>query len=215
MEEFLKQIQVLCGAYVLNVGGAVAFLICGWIAAGVVAGIVRAGFGKTGLDARLEKYTGQSGQLSHLAGLAAYYTVLLLVWIGVFQALRLNGLTQPLNALLSQVLSFLPRLVSLGILLFVASLLARVCRNVVGQSLRRGKFDALFPATPEGATGPSVIAGEIAYYVVLLLFLPGLLDIVSLGGLLAPVQQFLGKALGFVPNLVGAAMVATGLATTT
>src|SRR5207253_2734268 len=49
--------------------------------------------------------------------------------------------------------------------------------------------------------------GDVAYWLVWLLFLPAILDALNLGGLLAPVVGMLDKAIGYVPNIVAAAVI--------
>jgi hypothetical protein len=48
---------------------------------------------------------------------------------------------------------------------------------------------------------------EVAYALVFLLFLPAILDVLQLDGLLEPVNELLNKVLGFIPNLVAAALI--------
>ena len=46
--------------------------------------------------------------------------------------------------------------------------------------------------------------GDAVYWLIFLLFLPGVLDTLSLQGLLGPVQSMLDGVLGFLPNLFAA-----------
>ena len=48
---------------------------------------------------------------------------------------------------------------------------------------------------------------EIVFYLVLLLFLPMVLNALSLGGLLEPLQVMMAKMLSFLPNLLAAAVI--------
>jgi hypothetical protein len=49
--------------------------------------------------------------------------------------------------------------------------------------------------------------GEVVYWLVFLLFLPGVLGALGLEGLLAPVQTMLDRALGFLPNVIAAGAI--------
>jgi hypothetical protein len=49
--------------------------------------------------------------------------------------------------------------------------------------------------------------GNVAYWLVFLLFLPAILDALNLQGLLAPVQSLVNEILAFLPNLLGAALI--------
>jgi hypothetical protein len=52
-----------------------------------------------------------------------------------------------------------------------------------------------------------VTLGEVVYWLVFLLFLPGVLDALGLQGLLAPIVTMLDRVLGFLPNVVAAAAI--------
>ena len=49
--------------------------------------------------------------------------------------------------------------------------------------------------------------GEIVFFLVLLLFLPMILNALALGGLLEPLQLMIAKILGFLPNLLAATII--------
>jgi hypothetical protein len=49
--------------------------------------------------------------------------------------------------------------------------------------------------------------GEVVYWLVFLLFLPAILGTLALEGILAPVQVMLNRLLGFLPNVVAAALI--------
>ncbi len=49
--------------------------------------------------------------------------------------------------------------------------------------------------------------GDIAYWLVFLIFLPGILGALNLGGLLEPIQGMLNKILDFLPNILTAAII--------
>jgi hypothetical protein len=53
----------------------------------------------------------------------------------------------------------------------------------------------------------SQTVAEAVYWLVWLLFLPMILDALNLGGLLAPVQLLISEILGFLPNLLAAAII--------
>lgn len=65
------------------------------------------------------------------------------------------------------------------------------------------------PADAGGGQGTSLsqTLGEVAYWLVFLLFLPAILSALQLPGLLEPVQSLVNEVLAFIPNLAAAALI--------
>jgi hypothetical protein len=79
-----------------------------------------------------------------------------------------------------------------------------------GEARWEGTAAATTPAAdtpPAGGTSLAQTLGEVVYWLVFLLFLPGVLGALGLEGLLAPVQTMLDRALGFLPNVIAAGAI--------
>ncbi len=66
------------------------------------------------------------------------------------------------------------------------------------------------PSTSDSVTGGTSVAktlGEAVYYFVLLLFLPAILGALGLEGILAPIRDLVNEIIGFLPNLLLAAII--------
>jgi hypothetical protein len=202
-------------AYGPNIIAALAILIIGWIVALIVSGIVRGVLRRLNVDQRLARSAGpqQAARpmpVSDWVSRIVYYLILLFVLVAFFQALGLTLIVGPLNALLALVLAYLPRIVSAGILLLIAWIVARVLRAVVLRVASAAHLDERLgsQAGPEAQAVPlSRTLAEIVYWLVFLLFLPPVLDALNLPGLLTPVQTLLNQILGFLPNLFAAAVI--------
>ena len=65
---------------------------------------------------------------------------------------------------------------------------------------------------PRTAAGPGGVSlantlGDVVYWLVFLLFLPGILGTLELGGILTPVQEMLNRIFSYLPNIVAAALI--------
>jgi hypothetical protein len=135
---------------------------------------------------------------------------MLFVLVGFFQVLNLTLVTEPLNALLAQIAEFVPRLVGAAVLLVIAWVVAAALRRLVAAVLKRIRFDERVGLEKaEGTVEVSVSStlAEAVYWLVLLLFLPAILSALSVQGLLGPVQEVTNSLLGYLPNLLGAALI--------
>ena len=98
--------------------------------AGVVAvlarSIVRGALKRTTFDNRIAEWVtgGESVAVERHAGTAVFWVIMLFVAMAMFQALNLSIVAEPLNALLSQLASFLPQLGGALILLLLAWVVA-------------------------------------------------------------------------------------------
>nr|WP_305908709.1 mechanosensitive ion channel [Methylomarinum sp. Ch1-1]MDP4521561.1 mechanosensitive ion channel [Methylomarinum sp. Ch1-1] len=158
----------------------------------------------------LNKKVGQEGELSIdlESGIAkgVYWAIMLIVLIAVFNVLDLELVSKPLDALVSQVFKYVPRLVAGGVLLLVAWLLASIVRMLVVKALDATDLDEKLGAG-EGVVSTSKNIGNVIYWFTFLLFLPAILGAFQLEGLLIPVENMVNSILAMLPNIVAAAVI--------
>jgi hypothetical protein len=216
MEVILDQITQLVGAYIPNLIGALAILIIGWLVALIVSAIVRRALRRTTLDNRLARWIvgeekAKDFEVERWIAKAVYYLIVLFVLIAFFQALGLTLITEPLNQLLVQVFEFAPRLLGAGLLVLIAWIVARGLKLIVSRVLSIAKLDERLGSQAgleeeEHVFLTQTLANAV-YWLVLLLFLPAVLDALALQGLLEPVQGMINKILGFLPNIFAAGLI--------
>ena len=205
--------------YVLPFGNILVpflLLVVGWLLALVVAGVVRRLLGRTTMDNRLVKTilgeeTAAKMEPEKWISKGVYYLIMIFVLIAFFQVVGLTLVTQPLNQMLVQVFTFVPLLLSAGLLLLLAWILARLLRAGVVRVLTAAKVDERL-GEPAGVEEPQRMSipqsvGNAVYWLIFLLFLPVVLEALGMDGLLQPVREMLGEAMGFLPNLFGAALI--------
>jgi hypothetical protein len=216
LQDMLTQITGLIAEYVPNTLGALAILVVGWLGALLLAAVVRGGLKRTTLDDRLAKWiTREEGdrplRVEYYAGKAVYYLAMVFVLVAFFQALNLTIITEPLNALLTRLTAYAPRLLGAGVLLLAAWIVATVLRTIVGSALRATQLDRKASegsgVEAEESLPLSKTIADAVYWLTYLLFLPAILDALALQGLLAPVQGLTDRLLGFLPNIFAAAVI--------
>lgn len=216
MDNIIQDITQMIGNYVPNLLGAIAILVIGWIVASIIAKVVKTILKKTEIDNKIaQKFNADEGskpfQLEHSVSRGVFWFLMLFVLVAFFQALQLTIITEPLNNLLDQVLSYLPQILGAGALFLIAWLLATILRKVIVTGLQSLKVDDKIGektgAEDAKALPISKSLGDIAYWLVFLIFLPGILGALNLGGLLEPVQGMLNKILDFLPNILTAGII--------
>lgn len=219
MKPLLAELSELAAGYIPNLLGALAILVLGWLAARILAAVVRGALQRTTLDNRLARWMqGDDGgelQVERLISRTVFYLAMLFVLVGVFQALELSVVTEPLNALLTEIGEFAPRLLAAGALLLLAWVVATVARTMIGGMLKTMELDSRLGDQAglgdESSLPVAETLAEAIYWFVWVLFLPAVLGALALDGLLAPVQGLAQTVLGFMPNvLAGTAIFAIG-----
>jgi hypothetical protein len=216
MQEMWNKTIESLGAYLPNLLGGLAILVVGWLIAFVVAALVRAVLRRTTLDNRLARIifgaeAEKSVPVENAISKGVFYLLMVFVLVAFFQALRLTVITEPLNNLLNSIFGYLPHLFGAGILLLIAWVLATVLRRVMLGFLQSAKLDERIGGAPAPAKGkPTLLSktlSDVVYWLVFLLFLPGILDALGLQGPLEPIKTLLNRVFEFIPNILGAGVI--------
>ncbi|MBX2801782.1 MAG: mechanosensitive ion channel [Myxococcales bacterium] len=186
---------------------AVILLLLGGAAvAMLVRAALRRGLAALRLNDRLQQASGSHLDAEDGVARVGFYVVWLVVGIALANALNLELVTEPLQALVTPILGFLPGLLGAVVLGGLAWVVATVAREVTLRGLRSTRLDDRL-AEAAGTTVSESLA-SVLYWLVILLFVPPILDSLGMESLLAPVQSMFGSALAFLPNVFAAALIA-------
>jgi hypothetical protein len=212
MQNIMDRVIDIVGAYVPHLVGALAILVVGWLIARIIAAGVRGALRRTNLDNRLATWlVGESVPVERTISTTVFYILMVFVLVAFFQTLGLTLPTEPLNRFLSQIFQFVPQMLGAGLLLFVAWIIASLLRMILARLLGAFKLDERL-TTQAGIEGEREVSltntlADTVYWLVLLLFLPAVLKLLELEGLLAPVQGMVNKVLDFLPNIFTAGLI--------
>jgi hypothetical protein len=198
------------GQLLVQVLYAVVVLFVGWVIARVAAILVGKLLHWLRLDERLSKAAGENKvpRLESLLTKAAYYLILLFAVVAALQVLGLTIITQPLNSLLNAIFAYVPYLIAGGVVIFVAWLVATILRAIVRGFMESTKMDRRIGDAADLKDWPLARAiGEVVYWLIWLLFLPIIFAAFGLTALIAPVMNLLSQLLGWIPNLIVAALI--------
>ena len=217
--QFLGGISSQIGTFLPNLVGALLILVVGLFVAKVASTAVRQLLMRTDWDDRIYRmFTGSSLEsdpaVEKWAGTAVFVVILTFVLVAFFNALQLSVVSEPLDDFLSVILSYLPQLASAAGLTLLAWLLATGCKMLVTRLLQPMNLEGRFSFLSDGEDGESSpilseTAGTIVYWFIWLFFLPLILGVLELGGVLSPVQNLLDTILGALPKILTAGIVLT------
>jgi hypothetical protein len=219
MSEMLQNLRLqtveLLGGSVPQLIGALAILIVGWIVALILAALVRSMLRRTTIDNRLADWmAGEKGgpvEIERVFGRVVFWIAMIFVLVAFFEALNLTGITQPLNALLSQITEYMPRVLGAAAILLLAWVVAVFMRKAITLALDAADLDRRLGQEAgledEQDLPLSKTVAEAVYWTVFLLSIPAVLGVLGIEGLLAPVQGVTNELLAFLPNMVGAGLI--------
>ena len=194
------------GAELPRILGAVVILIIGWIVAVFVRGGVRRVLALARLNIRIAESTEQKLDLESGVSAGAFWLIILVTLIGVFNSLELTLASGPFEVLVKQIAAFLPRLVAGALLVLVAWLVAVALRALVNRALDASGWDEKLSANA-GMKPMRKSVGNMLFWLVILLFVPAILHVFDLGGLLDPIKVMVTKILDMLPNVFAAFLI--------
>lgn len=201
-----ESLQNSLGVYLPSVLGAIAILLIGWIVALVGAAVTRKGLAALRTNERLSAQTQSTFDFQKLAGRIVFWAILLLTLIGMFGVLRVEGVSDPLSTLATTIMLYLPRLLLALALALVAWLVATIVRTVVNKALGRTELDDKLSKSAD-MQPLSHTMGNVAYWLVLLLFLPAIVGALQIEGLMLPLTDMTSAFLGMLPNIFAAIII--------
>lgn len=209
MEHFslAERLQDTLSGQVPAIIGALLLLLVGWIVALMAAALSRKILTTVELNDRVRRSTGIDANLEAIVARIAFWFIFLIALIASFNLLSLFNVSAPLSNMLGEVMTYLPRLVSGLVLLVVGWVLASLVRTGITKLLNSTSVDERLSAEA-GMRPISENMGHVAYWLILLMFLPLILGVLDLDGLMQPVQNLIDNLLTYLPNIIAAAVIA-------
>lgn len=194
------------GVYLPTLLGAIAILLGGWFVALLLSAITRKGLAGLRTNERINAQTASTFDYEKLAGRIVFWAVLLLAVIGMFSVLNVDGVSGPLSTLANTVMLYVPRLLMALLLAVLAWIVATVVRGLVNRALGSTRLDERLSESA-GMEPVSNSMGNVAYWLVLLLFLPAIVGVLQIEGLMLPLSDMTSSFLGMLPNIFAAAII--------
>lgn len=206
MDNFFINFNQTLGSSMMTMIGALVIFILGWIIAGIVGSVVHKLLEKLSINQKMHASTGKSYDLAHLLSRIAFWFVFIIGISAALSFLKLDAISVPFANMVNSVLLFIPNLVGAGLLALLGWVLATVARSALSNVLGRTSVDEKL-ATEAGVPHMSDSIANLAYWLILLMFLPMVLQQLGITGLLAPINGMISKGLAYIPNLIGAGVV--------
>ncbi|NJR64269.1 MAG: mechanosensitive ion channel [Leptolyngbyaceae cyanobacterium CRU_2_3] len=210
LNSFLQQIF----SYLPRLGSAALLLGVALLLATLAKLVLTRGLARFNLDDRLATQTGGETSpflLNDTLGNALYWFILLFFLPLILDVLELQGPLAPVQNLLDQILSALPKILTAVIIGAVGWLIARVVRGIVTNLLAAVGTDQLgrrVGLTPSaGGMSLSALLGTVIYVLVLIPTAIAALNALEVQAISAPATRMLEQILTTLPQIFTAALI--------
>jgi len=191
------------GGYLPGILAALAILLVGWIIALVGRALTRKALGALGVNEKLSSQVHASIDLQRIISSIVFWIIFLFALVAMFNVLRIDSVSGPLSALATSVTLYLPRILLAAALILVAWLLASIVRTLVNKALAATRLDDRL-SEAAGVSPVSQSAGQVVYWLVILLFLPAIVGALQIEGLMAPLMTMSTRLLETLPDIIAA-----------
>ncbi len=202
--------------YLPRVGGAAVLLGIAWLLATLAKALLTRLLQPFNLDDRLAEQTGRPPGdspflLNETLGNALYWFIFLFFLPSVLSTLELQGALTPVQNLLDQILSALPKILTATIIGAIGWLIARIVRGIVTNLLAATGTDQLGRkmglTASEGGMSLSGLIGTIVYVLVLIPTAIAALNALEIQAISAPAVSMLQQILNTLPQIFTAALI--------
>ncbi|MFQ5988401.1 MAG: mechanosensitive ion channel [Candidatus Methylomirabilales bacterium] len=202
-----------------QLAGGGLLLLTAWIVASLLKLVILRVLTAARLDERLGSQAGleedRTVPLTKSLADAVYWLVFLLFLPAILGALALEGLLQPVQDMMNQILRFLPNLFAAGLILGIGWFIARIVQRVLTNLLVAVGADRLSErvglAPVLGTHRLSGIIGLVVYILILIPVLIAALNALALEAITQPASNMLTMILEAIPAIF-AAMLLVSLA---
>lgn len=209
----LQEFVGVIAQYVPNIAGAVILAIAAWIIAGIVRVITKAAVLKSRLHERLAAQTGSKDPeaTAEYTAKTMYYTVFLFFFPAILNALKIYGITAPLQSMFEKVITYIPNLAAAAAIMLVGLWIAGIIRRAVAGLVVISQIDAfgekIGVSKLFGNGGIAAMAGVISYVLVAIPVVISSLTALKIDALSNSVTGFFNKLLNATGDVIGAALL--------
>jgi hypothetical protein len=209
---FLQQIL----SYLPRLGSAAALLGVAWVIATLAKTLVTSGLSRFNLDDKLREQTGSvEGDspivVTETVGNALYWFVFLFFLPLVLDVLQLQGPLAPVQNLLDQILSALPKILTAVLIAAIGWLVARIVQGITTNLLAAVGTDQLGARMgfnrAAGGMSLSSLLGTVVYVLVLIPTAIAALNALDIAAISQPAVAMLNQVMTTLPQILTAGLI--------
>jgi hypothetical protein len=196
-----------------RLAGAAILALVAWLVATALRALVLAAMTRLNFDARVagETPTATTIPVSRALSDVVYWLVWLLFFPAILGALALEGLLQPVQALVSEILAYVPNVLTVVVIVGLGWFVARTLQRIVTNLFAAVGTDRLSENVGlDRALGERRLSGVLGLVVYVLVLIPVIiagLNALGIEAITAPASEMLGAVMGALPALFAATIL--------
>ncbi len=200
--------------YSTNIIGAALLLLIAWITAIILRAFCNKAFEVFNIDEKL-KYPVKEGEepkkISGTVGEVVYWVTFLLFITPILRTLKINGITGPLEQMLTRIFEYIPNVIVAAVVLIVGLFIAKIIRRAIAGMLFLARLDDIGEKAGTdkvfGAKSLSQLIGMVAYVLVAIPVIVISLEALNIDSLSNAVGGFFNKILNATGDVLGAGLL--------
>jgi hypothetical protein len=197
--------QVLAFVPKLVAGGILILIV--WVIATVLRTIVAKALQATALDEKLSAGAGMR-PISDNLGNVVFWLIVLLFLPAILGTLEIDGLLEPVQAMVNEMLGMLPNLFGAVLIGIVGWFLAKIVRDLVSNLLAAAGTDRLGEQVGLGGTmSLSHLIGLVVYILILVPAVVAALQALEIEVITRPATDMLNAMMTAIPDIFAAAII--------
>ncbi|SIT75043.1 mechanosensitive ion channel [Edaphobacillus lindanitolerans] len=188
-------------------------LIVGYIIAKILESVVDKGLRKGRLDERVNMTKDKTKWTpTRIISKVVFWGILLLAFMIFFNMVNMGPVAQPFAEIFAGFSGLVKGVIKAGLILLVAWIIATLAKKGIQMLGGKVNFNRMLSRTGQEPADVNKAkwvdtAANVVFYLILLLFIPAMLDALNLHGISGPFEGMLQAFLAFIPNLVGAVLI--------
>ncbi len=189
---------------------AALILVVAWFVARLVKSLLAKALDRLPLAERHNRTAPSDATVGVQLGEVAFWLVLLFGILAALNVLQLNQVVTPLNAMMTNFMSYVPDVVGAGLIFFMGFIVAKLASRVVTSALQAADLDrhlARFGVSSVSGGGLASACGTLVFVLIIVPVGIAALQALKIEAISAPAIAVLSTILNAIPNVVAAAIV--------
>lgn len=208
LSNLLENLILKVSSFFPGIIGTLIILIIGWFLAKFIKKISYKLLKKTKWDDKLIEKAKIDIDINKFISNLLYVIIMIYVLLIVLQKLGMTSVLEPLQEMMASLLSFLPKILGAGVILFIGYLIAKFVSSLV--NLLGDFIDKLLQKINFKDTEKLIkILEKLVFIVIIIPFAIAALNKIELSEVSDPVNHVLDQIVAIIPNILGAAVIIT------
>lgn len=195
------------GSLLPKVLGAILVIIIGFMIAKIIKKLVERVLKGTSIDEKIAAKLQTNFRIDKFIAKLFYYIVVIYTLLVGLSILGVEGVLQPLEAMLNQFTGYLPNILGAGIIGFAGYMIASIVSEMTGFLSARLEGMGEKIGFNAGSFDLSKIVKQIVFIIVFVPILIIALDTLKMDAISKPATEMLGSLLGAIPKIIAAVIL--------